>query len=616
MLEFRILGSVEIWSENRRLQLSGTKRPAVLGSLLLADGMPVSINRLIDAVWEDQSPFTAIKQIRNTTSDLRRLHSEIGERLTLVGDGYQLKVEDSQLDARVFTRRVAEARQLRRDGDHAGALDRFRNALSLWRGPALSGIESAALQAQVMGLNELRLSVMEERIELELVQGHHESLLGELYARVAENPLRERLAAQLMLALFRSGAQSHALAVYERTRQVLKEELDVEPGPELQECHRHITTTDSAGVKTQLIRALYPNNLPPRPVHFLGRNAEQQFLMKLSRVSGASGPSHSPHPKVIVIDGMVGIGKTALAVHVAHQFSSRYPDAQLFVDMSAPAAGNQPLDPSSALAALLSGLGVPPGSIPDGLGERSATWRRMVADRRVLILLDNVSDTRQILPLLPGVSDCLTMVTSRNRLTNGADFHQLTLQEMSPAEGRELFGRILGNERAVQEPGAVDAIVDLCGRLPLAIRIAAGKLRHRPSWPVSRLASHLAISRETRTAPHAGDDSLIEAFRQVYDDLNTLQQYIFRLLGRLPSEHVETHSVSELSGLSGTHTDQLLESFVDAHLLSTSAPGRYRMHKLLRAYAARLAGEVNASARRSGSPLTKAGPATWLFGCG
>lgn len=605
MLEYRILGLLEMWHGQQQLGLSGRKRQTVLGALLLADGMPVSLNRLIDTVWGHQAPVTAIKQIRNATSDLRKTHPEIAQRLTLVGDGYRLVMDGCGLDSRKFTAHAARARELRGKGCIEEALAEFRAALLLWRGPALAGLESPALRAQIAGLEELRLAVMEERVELELAQGDHESVIGELSVWVAENPLRERLVAQLMLALYRSGAQARALTVYEQTRQTLKRELGVSPGVELQELHRHILLSQLPP-PSRKIPVPQCNNLPAGVVHFTGRIPERRLLNQVVHHHGRVGRLSAAAPAVIAIDGMAGIGKTTLAVHAAYECTPSYPDAQLFVDMGACAVDDRPLDPKAALGALLSGLGVPPSRIPEGLEERASTWRRLIADRRALILLDNVADTNQILPLLPGAPSCLTIVTSRARLTDLMATCQLTLQEMSPTEGRELFSRIIGDKRAQGERDAVDMIVNVCGRLPLAIRLAAAKLRHRPSWSVSYLASRLTSGRQRLATLEAEDGGLTEVFRQSYEGLTPGQQRIFRLLGQLPGDHIETHIVAGLARMSIVYADTLLESLVDAHLLGTSTPGRYVIHELLHAYAVQLAGDPAPPAADLGPTILRA----------
>ncbi|MEU0333640.1 BTAD domain-containing putative transcriptional regulator [Streptomyces sp. NPDC006193] len=590
-MELRILGPLELYVGSARLFVSGAKRQAVLGALVLAGGAPIPIDRLIDTVWGAQPPATAVKQIRNATSDLRRLHPRLAENLRLAGDGYQLVPDGCQVDAVTFLQRAAEARKSLAAGRAEEALAGLRSALALWRGPVLAGLDRPALQAQIAALDELRLVTMEQRVELELAAGNHQALLGELATWVAEHPLRERLVAQFMLALHRSGAQADALTLFERTRKVLKEELGVSPGTDMQEAHRQILQGFRPDSRSHAMRH-GRNNLPPAAAHFTGRAREQRVIQEAGRIPQVKGQPLRSAPAVIAIDGMAGIGKTALALHAAHRLTPSYPDAQLFVDMQAYAMTDRPRDPGTALGILLTGLGVPPESVPGRLDERIALWRRLLADRRALIVLDNVTDTRQTLPLLPASPGSLTVVTSRNRLTNLMATQHLTLQEMSQSEGRALFGKIVGDDRPHREPAAVEHIVDLCGGLPLAIRLAAAKLRHRPGWSASHLASRLGASGQWMTTLQAEGGSVAEVFRQSYEGLGAAQQDVFRLLARVPADRIEARTVAARCGLPVARAEQLLESLVDAHLLSASGPARYSIHELVHSFAAQLAGTV------------------------
>ncbi|MEV8597868.1 BTAD domain-containing putative transcriptional regulator [Streptomyces sp. NPDC052012] len=570
--------------------MSGAKRQAVLGALLLADGSPVSIDRLIDIVWGPEAPPTAAKQIRNAISDLRRILPGLGEVLQLAGDGYRLALDGCRVDARRFTRRAAEARQHLAEGRREQALDGFRAALADWRGPVLGGLDRPALQAQIAALDELRLVVMEQRVELELETRNEKSILGELSVWVNDHPLRERLVAQFMLALHRSGAQARAVTVFERTRRILREELGVSPGTELQKAHRLILGGIPRATPKKNI-SFSRNNLPAVAAHFTGRAREQRIMQEVGRSAQTRPPARGSGPEIIAIDGMAGMGKTTLALRAAHRLTPLYPDAQLFVDLQGHAPAGGPREAGAALAMLLSELGVPPEGIPRGLEERVAVWRRMLAGRRALIVLDNVTDTNQARPLLPAAPGCLTVVTSRNRLMNLMASCHLTLQEMSQSEGRALFGKIVGDDRPLREPGAVEDVVELCGGLPLAIRLAAAKLRHRPSWSVAYLASRLRVGRQWMVTLEAQGDSLAEVFRQSYRGLGEDQRHIFRLLGHVPAGAIDARVVAAIARLSVPHAERLLESLVDAHLLSASGPDRYAIHELLHSYAAQLAEE-------------------------
>lgn len=564
----------------------------MLGALLLADGALVSIDRLMDTVWGQRIPATAVKQIRNAISDLRRLHPDLSASLILAGDGYRLAVDDRQVDARTFAHRAAQARRLLAAGRTAQALEGYRSALALWRGPVLGGLDGAVLRAQTDALTQARLAAMEQRIDLELAAKNHHSILGELSAWVADHPLRERLVAQFMLALHRSGAQARAFMVYDRTRRILKDELGVSPGAELQEIRDHLLR---GGLPEghERIPTRGHNNLPPGVAHFTGRTREQRTLHETAGMSPATGGRGArPEPVVLAIDGMAGIGKTTLALHTAHRLAPCYPDGQLFVDMQACGTAGRPQEPHPVLGMLLCGLGVPPEDIPLRLPARIALWRRLVGDRRVLIVLDGVPDAHRILSLLPTTPGCLTLLTSRNRLTSPLVTRHLTVREMSPSEGHALFCKIVGDARPLREPAAVEYIVERCGGLPLAIRLAAAKLRHRPSWSPSYLASRLAAGKQWMSTLAAEGDSLAGVFRQSYEGLDPLQQHVFRVLGQVPPDRIEARAVAAVAGLSQAHADRLLGSLVDAHLLSACGPTRYGIHELVHAYAAQLADAV------------------------
>ncbi|MFJ7326467.1 BTAD domain-containing putative transcriptional regulator [Streptomyces cyaneofuscatus] len=588
-MEFRILGPLELSNKGAPLKVAGSKRQAVLGALLLADGSAVNIDRLIEAVWGTEAPTTAAKQIRNAISDLRRLHAELGERIGLVGDGYRLELDGCHLDARVFACHVAEARKAMSEERHTQALESLRAAIALWRGPVLDGLERRVLEAQATGLNELRLASMEQRGELELAQGNHQGLLSELSVWVAENPLRERLVAQFMVALHRSGAQASALEVFDRTRRTLREELGVNHGAELREAHRYILRGGGVARRVETAGVRH-NNLPAGVAHFTGRVREKRIIREASGNAQEDRENSRAYAKVIAIDGMAGIGKTTLAVQAAHELAPFYPDGQLFADLRAYTTSDRSQSLHAVLGTLLSGLGVAPEAVPPGVEDRIVAWRRLLLDRRALIVLDNVADTTQVTSLLPTAPGCLTLVTSRKRLMNLSPTHQLTLQGLSPHDGRVLFAKIAGDDRPRREPDAAERVLRLCAGLPLAIRLAATRLRHRPSWTASHLAARLASGGQWMSILEAENSSLAEVFRQSYEGLNPAEQRMFRLLGRMPRSRIEARRVAALVGLSVIHTSNLLESLVDSHVLSATGPASYQLHELLHSYAGQLDG--------------------------
>jgi DNA-binding SARP family transcriptional activator len=581
-VEFRVLGPLECLVEGRPVPLGGPKRQAVLAALLLAQERPLSLARLIDSVWDGTAPVTAGKQVRNAVSDLRRLLTAAGPVIRPAGDGYRLELAGAALDLATFTGWTARARRLRDDARPDEAVAAYRSALGLWRGPGLAGLDSRPLRALAAGLDEQRLEVLEECAELELRRGRHRSLVGELSELVAQNPLRERQVAQLMVALCRSGAPAQALTVYERTRRTLAEELGVSPGPALRQLHARILSDEFRSAALDDGDLSGGNTLPGDMAHFTGRTAELARLAEALRQ-----PARSAAPVVVVIDGMAGVGKTALAVHAAHHLAGPAVD-RLYVDLRAHRPG--PVHPAAALGILLRGLGLADrAALPPGLAERSALWRRRLAGRRALIVLDDAAGSDQVRPLLPGTAGCLTVVTSRRQLTDLDCTDQISLSGLSPGEGRAQFDRLVGDGRPAAEPGAAAAVVEHCCLHPAAIHAAAARLRHRPAWTVGHLARRLADG-DTRLAELDGTDGgLVAAFERSYELLSPPHQRLFRLLGQLRAPEVDPTRVAGPTGLPVPRVEQLLEDLVDVHLLQAVGPSAYRMHGLLRLYARGLA---------------------------
>ncbi|UQA94903.1 AfsR/SARP family transcriptional regulator [Streptomyces halobius] len=569
------------------------KHQIVLGSLLTAESRRTSIRRLVDAVWGTAPPSTAGKQIRNAVSDLRGILAPSGALITPAADGYQLDIGEAWFDLREFHRHLGRARTLLGHQRSADVIAEFRAALSLWTGPMLSGIESAALQAQVAGVNEVRLSAAEECIDLELTRDRHKSLLSELSALVAENPLRERMVAQYVRALYRSGTRARAFAVYEQTRRRLAEQLGLSPGPELVEIHQLMLREDAGAAgptaagppvpaATSAPVAAAPDSLPSEIGHFVGRAAEIEVLL-------ADGTRPGPQ-RVVSVDGMGGAGKTALAVHVAHRLADRYPDGRLFLDLRGRTCDRAPLGHRAALRRLLLLSGLPEAELPVPVEALVQLWRSRTVGRRMLVVLDNAADAEQIGPLLPAGDGCLTLVTSRRRLTMTtlSPTRVLSLEPLPRKEGYELFCRLLGNRHPKPLPDAVNGILEHCGDLPLAVSAAAARLRRRPSWPVWHLAERLA-DRQMRLAElqteHGG---LIACFDASYRHLSAGQQRLLRLLGAAEGDRTDVGSASVLAGLPPFVAEQMLEELVDEHLLMQPEPGRYRMHPLMKTYCAQL----------------------------
>ncbi|WP_344888241.1 AfsR/SARP family transcriptional regulator [Actinomadura meridiana] len=587
---------MEVWTGGEQLPLRGAGPQKVLAALLLSAGQVVPLSRLVDAVWPQDPPPTAEKRVRNLVSDLRRLLAEdVSSELVAAGAGYRLEVGEDALDSAVFDRRVRRARQLAADQEPGEAVAEFRAALGLWRGPALAGLDCPALEPQVTSWEERRTAALEEDIELELGLGRHHSVISELTEQVAAHPLRERLAGQLMLALHRAGRRAEALQVFHDIRGTLAEELGLDPGDQLQQLHQQILASDPDLEAPPPARAKRVQQLPRDVPDFTGRATELSRLVSALPDEGETGTA------VVIrsIDGMAGIGKTALAVHTAHQLVDRYPDAQLFIDLKAHTADDEPTTVAAALDALLRALGVPGERIPDDPDQRAGLWRDELAGLKAVIVLDNAASAEQVRPLLPGSPKTLVLITSRRQLTDLEAAFTLSLEVLPPADAAALFTRIAGDARAASEPEAVHEVVRLCGLLPLAVRIAAARLRTRPTWTLAHLAERLGDQRRRLGELSTGDRSVAVAFALSYRHLAPAQQRLFRLLSVHPSTDFDAGVAAKIADIPLQEAEQILENLLDMHLLQQRAVDRYRFHDLLRTYAAHLTREEDSEADRS-----------------
>jgi DNA-binding SARP family transcriptional activator len=584
-LTYGILGPLRVGDSTGEAVVTAGRDRVLLATLLLHAGRPVALGRLVEALWGDQPPATARGQLHTCVSRLRRTLSAAG----VAGDlrthpaGYQFDVDPADLDAAEFDRLVAEARAAVDRDDPADASRRYGAALALWRGPALAGIGSRVVRAAAAALDEKRFTAVEERVDVELRLGHERELIGELTGLVQRHPLRERLRGQLMTALSRAGRRADALAVFREGRQVLAADLGIEPGPPLQELHRRILLGEEAG-SPAAPRAGPPISavrcLPRAMADFTGRAESVEFL-----IAGARESAHGP--VVQLVDGMAGSGKTALVVHVAHLLAPEYPDAQLFVDLYGHGE-REPLEPGAALVTLLRQLGVPGERIPAELDGRIALWRTELSGRRALVVLDNAASSAQVAPLLPTAAGSVALVTSRTRLLGLDGVRPRSLPLLDPEEAMALLARIVGLDRVTAETDAAADLVRRCGHLPLAIRLAGARLAHRPGWRVSDLAERLAAGSPLPELA-AEERTVAGAFGQSYAPLPPASRRLFRLLGAHPGEWLDDHAAAALADLPLAETRRLLQELVDRHLVEEPDAGRYRLHDLLREYAAALA---------------------------
>ncbi|MFF8728063.1 BTAD domain-containing putative transcriptional regulator [Streptomyces sp. NPDC015171] len=584
-LRFGVLGPVRAWRGEEALGMGSPQQRALLAALLLREGRTATAAELIDALWGSEPPSQALAAVRTYASRLRKV---LGPGvLVSESGGYAVRgLREGALDVSAAQDLTTEAEKTRGAGDlgHARAL--LNQALAHWDGEPLAGVPGPYAEAQRARLEEWRLGLLESRLDLDLEQGCHAEAVSELTALTAAHPLRERLRELLMLALYRSGRQAEALAVYADTRRLLAEELGVDPRPGLRELQQRILQADpalaepSAPVAEPAVAPVRPAQLPASVPDFTGRSA---FVSELSAVLSSASEAEGRVMAVSALAGIGGVGKTTLAVHVAHRARPSFPDGQLYVDLQG--AGPRPAEPETVLGSFLRALGTADSAIPDSLAERAALYRSVLDGRRVLVLLDNAKDAAQVRPLLPGTEGCAALVTSRVRMLDLAGAHLVDLDVMSPDEALALFTRIVGEERVAAEREAALDVVAACGFLPLAIRIAASRLAARRTWTVSVLAAKLADERRRLDELQAGDLAVKATFELGYGQLEPAQARAFRLLGLADGPDMSLAAAAAVLDVPVEETEDLLESLVDTSLLESAAPGRYRFHDLVRLYA-------------------------------
>ncbi|WP_234436365.1 AfsR/SARP family transcriptional regulator [Streptomyces sp. NRRL S-813] len=621
-LRFAVLGPVRAWRGGREVDLGSRQQRLVLAVLLLRRGHLVTVDEFIDAVWGARPPAAAVSVLRTYVSRLRKVLEPwrgVGESPKVIvsaADGYLAQVPDEALDLGMFEQRVARAKKLHAIGEVSAAADLLHVALEEWHETPLAGLPGPFAHAERTRLNERRLSILEARLDSDVQLGRHSEVIAELRALVGEHPLREGLCQLLMLALYRSGRQAEALACYRRTRRVLVTELGIEPSTPLRELHGRILAADASLNPSMAsrrqegspahTRVSPPSATPVRPAQlpadlptFTGRISELDQARALLSAEGRP-------PSLVVIGGMAGIGKTTLAVHWAHEIADQFPDGQLFINLRGFDPVHSVMPPGEAVRIFLDALGVPPQRIPCRLDAQAALYRSLLADRRVLIVLDNARDVEQIRHLLPGSPGCLVIVTSRNQLTGliaGDGAHAVTLHQLTPADARTLLIRRLGAERVAAQPQAVDEIIERCGRLPLALAIVAARAAIRPRFPLSAIADDLRESHGSLDAFSSGElnTDVRAVFSWSYEALSAPAAWLFRLLGLHPGKDISVPAAAALAGLPLRETRGLLAELTRAHLLIECMPGRYTTHDLLRTYAGEqlLADEPSAGRERA-----------------
>ena len=615
-LGFSLLGPMRGQRGPEPLPLGAPQQQAMLAVLLLRRGGAAGIGDLVDALWGEYPPRTAVTTIRTYAWRWRKVLEPEQDRarvLTSFGDGYRLTLPAAALDVNQAEQLAARAEALAADGHQAQARDLLNQALGQWRGEPLAGLPGPFAERERSRLGELRLALLEERVGLDLALGRVARCIPELTALTIEHPLRERCYGLLMRALWQEGRQADALAVYRGAREQLVEQLGLEPGQDLESLHRRILSGEPAPRTAQpsahpargtpgagpapdpaadpgdpadppaappavTAPVLRPAQLPCDPADFTGR------ADAAGQIGQALAATLREAMAVVVVTGMGGVGKTTLAVHAAHATRHAFPGGELYADLRG--ADTTPADPADTLAAFLAALGTAPSDIPDGVEARSSLFRSLSDERQLLVVLDNARDTAQIRPLLPGSADCAVLVTSRSRLTSVPSV-QIDLDVFTPDEAVALLTRAIGARRVADEPDAAVELVASCGYLPLAVRIVAARLAARPNWTLRSLTVRLADERRRLDELRFGDLAVEAAFELGYRQLTAEQARMFRTAVWSEGVDFSTAAAAALLDTPERDAEDLLESLVDAGMLDSFSAGRYQYHDLLRAFARR-----------------------------
>ncbi|AGM07937.1 AfsR/SARP family transcriptional regulator [Amycolatopsis keratiniphila] len=585
-LNFRILGPLEVVVGGVAVPVNASKQRVLLARLLLAPNKMVSADELVDLLWDQGPPRGARATLQTYVQRLRRVIGDPGRIATLTG-GYRISVEPGELDLARFRELSELARHALDFEDKARIL---RDGLACWRGEALADVSSDSLRTIYLPrLEQERLMALELLFDAELRLGRHRELIPELHAATHAAPLREKLHSQLMLAMYRSGQQAEAFAVYHRIRESLADELGVDPDAELQTLYRRLLARSSAVGPSTADAApesdaddSAPHELPADVPDFVGRE------LFASQIKKALGKSTTGVP-VVVITGLPGVGKTALAVKVAHEMHDQFPDGQLYVDLRGHAS-MPALTPTDVLARFLTSLGAKAAQLPANREELVGLYRTFLRGRKVLVLLDNAGNPGQVRPLLPSAPGCAVVVTSRNDLRGlvalqSAELFQLGV--LTDEQSLELLVNIVGAERVRREQAAAMELASLCGWLPLALRIAAANVVTQPGRSLADYVAGFRQGNRLTSLEIDGDEeaTVRTAFQHSYAALEDATAEAFRLLGLIWGTDFSVAAVGALLGVTDVRAEALLDQLTVANLVMRGAGGRYQLHDLLRMFA-------------------------------
>jgi DNA-binding SARP family transcriptional activator/tetratricopeptide (TPR) repeat protein len=604
-LRFGLLGPLEVRAGDRLVPMTGRRRKVVLLMLLLEPGRIVPMARLVEALWDDHPPKTAETQVQICVSQIRNLLAETGhdDPIRTHPTGYMIQLPPEAIDMVQFHQLVARARVTAQGGDVAGAAAELRAALDLWRGDAAADVDSRLVQTAVLGLTEARLAATQDWIELEFELGRHTERIGELRELVAAHPLQERLRAQLALALYRASRQAEALTVCRDARRVLVEEHGIDPGPDLRQLERRILENDP-GLSTPVHEPdrIVPQQLPAPPVNFVGRTRTvAEICARLGPPEGRwsqgspaeSGGGHPTYARVIAISGPPGVGKTALAVHVAHQTRESFPDGQLYAHLRGSDA--VPVPPEQVLNQFLRAFGMPPAALPNDLHALAAAYRSRIAGRRVLIMLDDAASGDQVRPLVPGDHHCALAVTSRQVLAGLPEARRIDLKVLDPPASIALLTQIIGEARVREEPEATSALAEACGHLPLALQVAAAKLSVKQHWRITRMAEGLSDERRRLDELTLNDVGVRPSIAVSYRALPPPAARLLLLLSALGATDFAGWIAGPLLEVDVPGAAGVLDELVEARLVEpqfgVGARARYLLHDLTRIFARELLAE-------------------------
>lgn len=594
---FRILGPLEVLIGDTPVVVGKNRQRIVLTMLLAGAGRIVTVGEIVEALWAGRPPRTAAEQVQTCIWQLRRSFALAGAAADLIettSPGYALRVDPQTVDAHRFNEQVTDARSLAAQGDRTLAASRFRCALSLFRGPVLAEVDSPAVQAIAAKWEERRLSVIEECIDLELQCGRGRELIDELMALVERYPLREGLRAQLMYALYCADRRAEALEAYAAGRALLVDELGLEPGPTLREMHQRVL----AGEPVHAPEDTAPVNVPAQLVadlpDYVGRPEHERRIR-------AALTADSQGARICGVYGKWSAGKSAMALHVAHQLRDEFPDGQLYADLRG--SRPDPVDVGDVLSCFLRSFGVAENAIPRELAERAAIYRSLLDRRRVLIMLDDVLGAGHVWPLIPATPEAALLLTSRSNLSDVPGNFPVEVGMLTVDQSVELLRKVVGVHRVAAEPEAVDQVVGATGRLALSVRAAAARLASRSHLKIGRLAQRLSDPDRRLDELSHGAFDMRSYLAPSVEALDPDARRVWYAAGLLQVPDFGAWVIAAAVDAPIAEVEPILEHLVDRGLLDVAGTDhmgvlRCRMHQLMGLYAReRSRGELTAAQR-------------------